>query len=100
MSWDTKLDRLNTLVLRRFGVQQLLDGAPVQGDFVKPGKTFTLSDGIPVMARVPTLVVADGDVPADPVGKAAVCDGLTYTVEECCPDGFGLTVLELKKAPA
>ncbi len=95
--------RLNAKALARFGAEHTLNGVPVQGDFVKPGKTFTLSDSMEITARVPLLVVADGDVPAAPVGKAAICvddqgDSANYTVMECQPDGHGLTVLELENA--
>lgn len=99
MTAADRLHRVNAKALRRFGDEHQLDGAPVQGQFVRPGKTFTLGDGIGIQARVPTLVVADGDVPVAPVGKTAVCDGGNYTVEEAQPDGWGLTVLELKVAP-
>lgn len=98
MSYAARLASLNAKALLRFGAQHLLDGQTVQGDFILPGKTFTLSDGMEVQARVPMLVVADGDVPVDPVNLSAVCDEVDYTVEEALPDGFGLTVLHLKKA--
>lgn len=92
------LDRVNATALARFGGQHTLDGVAVQGDFVLPGKTFTISDfQEKIQARTPLLIVADGDVPAAPVGKPAVCDGVNYTIEEARPDGFGLTVLELQK---
>lgn len=99
MSFDAARDRVNATALQRFGEEHLLDGVTVRGDFVKPGKTFTLSDGMGIAARVPTLVVADGDVPADPVGKIANCEGEDYSVELDTPDGLGLTVLELQKVP-
>jgi hypothetical protein len=100
MTAASRLSRLNTKVLKRFGELHLLDGEQVQGQFVQPGKTFTLSDGIAIAARVPTLVVADGDVPDAPVGLAAVCEDEDYTVQEVNPDGLGLTVIELEKVPA
>lgn len=100
MAWLDALNRLNAAALRRFGVVHQLNGGPVQGEFVKPGKIFTLSDGVGITSRVPTLVVADGDVPVEPVGKLAVCEGDTYKVEESLPDGQGLTVLELSKVLA
>jgi hypothetical protein len=98
MTFADKQARLNAKALARFGEEHQLDGGPVQGDFIKPGKTFTLSDGVGMQARVPTLIVADGDVPVGPVGKSATCEGDTYTVEEARPDGHGLTILELQKA--
>lgn len=98
MTYAARQTRLNAKALRRFGVLHQINGAPVQGDFVKPGKTFTLSDGQQIQATVPMLLVADGDVPVDPVGKPAVCDGDAYTVQEARPDGLGLTVLELQEA--
>jgi hypothetical protein len=98
MTAATRLARLNAKALARFGAVHQLDGGDVQGDFVRPGKTFTLSDGMEMQARVPMLVVADGDVPAAPYGKAAVCEGGNYTVQEIRPDGHGLTVLELEGA--
>lgn len=99
MTAASRLTRLNTKVLRRFGAPQQLAGQAVQGQFVLPGKTFTLSDGIEIQARVPLLLVADADVPAAPVGQAAVCEAQGYTVQEARPDGLGLTVLELERTP-
>lgn len=98
MSYADRQARLNAKVLERFGAPHQLNGDTVQGDFVLPGKTFTLSDGMEMQARVPLLVVADGNVPDAPVGKAATCGGTAYTVAECRPDGMGLTVLELEEA--
>ena len=100
MTAAARLARLNAKALRRFGAEHVLDGLPVQGDFIRPGKTFTLGDGMAMVARVPTLVVADGDVPAAPVGKTATCEETDYTVQEVLPDGFGFTVLELEKVPS
>lgn len=98
MTAATRIARLNAKALRRFGAEHLLDGQTVQGDFVQPGKTFTLSDGIPMQASTPVVVVADGDVPDAPVGKAFVPDvGGNYTVRLDRPDGFGLTVLDLEE---
>lgn len=98
MTYADRQTRLNVKALARFGALHSLDGVQVQGDFALPGKTFTLSDAQQIQANVPMLLVADGDVPANPVGKPAVCNGQAYTVEEARPDGLGLTILELQKA--
>lgn len=98
MPYADSLRRVNTAALRAMGKQHVLNGLPVQGDFVEAGKTFTLSDMQEIQALVPLLVVADGDVPVAPVGKAATCNGQNYSVEEAKPDGHGLTVLELQVA--
>lgn len=98
MAFAQLQDRVNAIALARFGALHQLNGVPVQGDFIKPGKTFTLSDSQEITARVPVLVVADGDVPVAPVDKAAVCEGVNYTIVEALPDGFGYTILELQKA--
>lgn len=98
MTAATRQARLNAKALKRLGALHSLNGVDVQGVFTKPGKNFSLSDGIGIAARVPTLVVADGNVPANPVGKPAVCEATNYTVQEALPDGHGLTVLELEKA--
>jgi hypothetical protein len=100
MTAATRLSRLNAKALGRFGASHQINGAPVQGWFVQPGKTFTLSDGIGIAARVPTLVVADGDVPVNPVGLGAVCENQAYTVQDVTPDGLGLAVIELEKVAA
>jgi hypothetical protein len=100
MTAATRIARTNGKMLRRFGDVHQLAGVPVQGQFVRPGKTFTLSDGIEIAARVPMLLLADADVPIAPVGSQAVCEGLTYSVQEARPDGLGLTVFELEKVLA
>lgn len=96
MSFAALQDRLNAVALRRFGVQHMLDGQTVLGDFVAPGKRFTVSDVV-FEADQPMLVVADGEMPADPVGKLAVCENVTYTVMDARPDGHGLSVLYLQQ---
>lgn len=97
MSRDAAFARANAAALRAWGDTHVLAGVAVQGDFLQPGKTFTLSDGVGITARVPTLVIADGDVPANVVGLVAVCGDGTYRVEEVLPDGAGLTMLELAR---
>lgn len=98
MSAADRIARLNAKALRRFGALHKLNGRDVQGDFVRPGKNFTVGDAMGIAARVPSLVIVDADVPAGPVGLSAECDGETYTVAEALPDGFGFTVLELESA--
>ncbi|WP_372826532.1 hypothetical protein [Polaromonas sp.] len=98
MTFAQRQARLNAKVLRRFGVAHVVNGVTAQGDFVLPGKTFAFNDGMEMQARVPTLVLADADVPTAPVNKAALCDGLAYTIQEARPDGHGLTVLDLELA--
>lgn len=87
---------VNARALRAFGRVHQVDGVDVRGDFTRPGKVYTVGDGMQVAATVPTLVIADADVPADPVGKTAVCDGDSFVIAERRPDGCGLTVLELE----
>jgi hypothetical protein len=96
MTFAALQTRLNVTALKRFGAQHLVDGVAVQGDFVKPGRKFTIS-GVDMTASVPMLVAADGEVPANPVGKPATCEGVTYEVMDAKPDGHGLTVLILQK---
>lgn len=96
VAFETLQNRINATALKRFGALHSLNGAPVQGDFVKPGKRFTIS-GVDMMASAPMLVAADGEVPANPVGKSAVCEGVTYTVMDAKPDGHGMTVLILQR---
>lgn len=95
MTFADRQTRLNVKTLKRFGDLHLLNGVSVQGDFVKPGKKFTLND-VTFEAHQPMLVVADGDVPADPVGLPAVCEAVTYTMQDVKPDGHGMTVIYLQ----
>jgi hypothetical protein len=99
VSYASLQARVNATALARFGIDHVVNGVTIRGDFVRPGKIFTLGDGMEAIARVPMLIVADGDVPDQPVGKLATCDGQDYEIEETKPDGLGLTVLELRKAP-
>lgn len=46
----------------------------------------------------PMLTVATADVPANPVGKAAVVGSTTYTIVEHQPDGTGVSRLMLERA--
>lgn len=96
MAFAALQSRLNVTALKRFGAQHSLGGLPVQGDFVRPGKKFTIG-GVDMMSAQPLLVVADSEVPADSVGKAAICEGVTYEVMDAKPDGHGLTVVYLQK---
>lgn len=99
MTYAQVQDRINATVLKVFGASHVLDGGPVQGQFVRVGKTFALGDGVEFQARVPLLVVASADVPESPVGMQALCEDELYSVQECRPDGLGLTVLELERVP-
>jgi len=46
----------------------------------------------------PTLTLATASLPANPVGVAVVCNGVSYTVVEHQPDGTGMSLLQLRNA--
>lgn len=55
--------------------------------------------GVMGMAGVaPTLLLATGSIPSDPVGLAAVVAGASYLVAAHEPDGTGLSLLRLERA--
>lgn len=100
--FKTAQDRLNAAALGRFGIPasaadaHTIDGAPVAGDFTRALKEHDV-DGMGVAAREPILTIADGDVPANPVGRTVVAEGVSYKVREIRADGLGLTQLVLQK---
>lgn len=86
----------NANALRKFGGMVQLDGVGVTGDFTSGNKERSVGD-MPIAACDPMCTVADGDMPANPVGKLLVHGGVTYTVREIHADGLGLTVLTLQR---
>lgn len=46
----------------------------------------------------PAITLATADVPASPVGMAAVCNGGAYTIVAHEPDGTGISRLMLESA--
>lgn len=96
MTFAALQSRLNAKALERFGAVHSVDGQDVQGDFVSPGKKFTIND-VSFEAQQPLLVVVDGDVPADPDEKPVVCEGTTYAIQRVESDGHGLSVLYLQR---
>lgn len=95
MAFSDVLNRLNATALGRFGVVAELDGQEVQGDF-GAAQDERMVGGMPVSASNPMFVLADGDVPSEPVGKQLVHDGETYNVMAVEADGQGLTTLHLQ----
>lgn len=97
MAFAVAQARCNTTVLQRFGVPVQLDGVTMQGDFTAAQKEHEVG-GVGMSALDPMCTVADANVPAQPVGKALVANGVTYIVREVRADGLGLTVLTLSRA--
>lgn len=55
--------------------------------------------GLMGMASVqPTLLLSTSSIAADPVGLAAVVNGISYLVAAHEPDGTGLSLLRLERA--
>lgn len=51
-----------------------------------------------ITASQPMLTLRTADVPANPVGKTAVVNAVTYTIVEHAPDGTGVSRLMLERA--
>jgi len=94
---DTQIARVNTAVLARLGEPVTVNGQSVTGDFAQPWQQGFL-EGVSASASQPQVVLADEDVPANPVGLSVVARGGTYTIAEARPDGYGLTTLLLETA--
>lgn len=95
MAFATAQARCNATALRRFGALVQLDGVDVLGDFSDAQKAREVG-GMEISALDPLCTVLDADVPANPVGKTLVPDGVTtYYVIDLKGDGAGLTVLVL-----
>lgn len=86
----------NARALARLGGRVLLDGVDVLGDF-----TAALGErevgGMLISATEPMCVVLDGDVPARPVGKQLVVNGVVYTIRQVKADDLGFTVLSVQR---
>lgn len=97
MDWAALQTRVNSAALAAFGATITLNGVAVRGDFVSPSNEIDL-DGAMVVDNVPQAIVASASVPAEPVGKTCVVAGVSYTVADARPDGYGLTRLLLERA--
>lgn len=95
MTYADNQARLNAAVMAGFGAVHQLAGVSVRGDFVEASMALNMGEGMAAMSLKPMLVLGDQDVPANPVGLEAICNGKVYRVEEVQPDGHGLTVLSL-----
>lgn len=81
-----------------FAVALTLDGVPlVEAIF---DNAYALGGVGPIGAATtaPAITLPTANVPADPVGKAVVHSGDTYTVIAHEPDGTGVSVLLLERA--
>ena len=102
MDWTALQARTNAACLSAFGDATIvLDGVVVTGDFCEPSDQVYL-DGVSAMATRPQVVVMDGDVPAEPVGKPCIAGPLgqsptAWLVADARPDGHGMTVLYLER---
>jgi hypothetical protein len=87
--------------------------APFFADFAAPACTVggvsvkAIFDADPTVGRVgmmgmagtqPALMLATASVAADPVGLAAVVNGVSYVVAAHEPDGTGMSLLLLERA--
>lgn len=92
---DTALDI--PAMLADFGQAVTVDGASVRAIF--DAAYAAGSVGAAGMAGVgPVLTLKTADVPASPVGKAAVVGATNYVVAEHQPDGTGVSLLLLEAA--
>lgn len=71
--------------------------ASVQGIFGNAHELAPLGMAMHASAA-PVFICRTEDLDADPVGKALVANGVSYTVAEHHPDGIGMTTLILKRS--
>ena len=78
-------------------VQATLAGVPVTGIF---DSAYALASVGPhgMASTQPTLTLPTAQVPANPVGLAAVVNGTGYLVAGHEPDGTGVSILLLERA--
>lgn len=72
-------------------------GTSVVGIFDAPHELAALGMSLQASAK-PQFLCRAADVDADPVGKALVVNGITYSIAENQPDGTGMTLLILKRS--
>lgn len=82
-----------------FGESVTLDGQARNAIFDNAHELapFTAAAVGGIATSQPMLTLATADVPASPVGKAAVVANTTYTVVEHQPDGTGVSRLMLER---
>lgn len=86
-----------TAMLLDFGQDVTLNGATVRAIF--DAAYAAGSVGAAGMASIgPVLTLKTADVPASPVGRAAVVGAANYVVAEHQPDGTGVSLLLLEAA--
>ena len=97
MSWSALQARTNTAALVVFG-ELVTTGLStgIRATFDEPYALSRVGDSGMASADY-TLTLATADVPASPVGQAAVVRGVDYTIVAHRPDGCGPSVLELEK---
>lgn len=80
-----------------FGVAVTLDGQAREAIFDNEFMLGRVGDA-GLAATQPMLTLRTADVPASPVGKAAVVEAVTYTIAAHEPDGTGVSRLLLERA--
>lgn len=72
-----------------FADDAMLDGFPVRGIFER---TYVeAGGGMGMSSTAPAFTLPTFDVPANPVGKLLVINGIAYRVAEHEPDGTGIS---------
>lgn len=79
-----------------FATSCTLNGAPVSAIFDAAYALGSVGE-FGIASAQPTLTLATADVPASPIGQAAVVQGVAYTVVSHEPDGTGVSRLLLRK---
>ena len=78
----------STVTVNGVSVPAMFDNGYASGDVGVLGMASTQ----------PAITLATADVPASPVGMAAVCNGTAYTIAAHEPDGTGISRLLLEAA--
>ena len=103
MDWTSLQTRLNSSTLAAFGSTDsapiTLNGAPVQAVFDN-GYTLGTAGPLGMDTSAPSLRLATSLVPTAYQGLPATHLGVSYVVGAHQPDGMGMSVLLLERAPA
>lgn len=96
MSFADLMATANASILNTLADVQVLIGADtVPGMFNDPSTATAL--GIGTADSSPSVRIASGVVPDDPVGQVVEVDGVPYTILTADPDGTGWTLLKLER---
>lgn len=78
-----------------FAFNATLSGAAVRGIF--DNAHIATDPGMGMSTTNPVFIMASSDVPANPVGRPLIVNGVTYNIAAYEPDGTGISELILER---